>query len=468
MDTLRLAYSFDFDGIPSPPAADSYIGLKLLGAKPFPRGVDSTGDLRLRTYYNTWRFRSASGDLDYFSPADDAENVGGARSRYNRLAVSLPPDKIASLRTRADNMTLLLSTGPFNTLYPGDSLSVVFGVICARKFGPDPARNDTREQRKTLLVNAGFCQQAYDGEDINGNNQLDQGEDINGNGKLDNYVLPQPPRPPKVHMEVGDQSVAVYWDKSTSELSVDPITRQQDFEGYRVYRSNAGADFTAPENLLLTLSLVGDFDIPGNNVGYNTGFSAIALSQPRFFEGDTVAYWYRFPPSGVNVPHLNGWQYLYGVAAYDRGDSAAGVTPLQSKIETRRVVPGTLPTSEPSKKIGVYPNPYYANAVWDGTGERNRKIYFYNLPQRCQIRIYTLAGDVVADLQHDAAAYDGSSIEWFQRFGGSQTTAQFAGGEHAWDLITKFDQAIATGLYLFSVKDLETEEIKTGKFLVIK
>ncbi|MEK9138253.1 MAG: hypothetical protein AAB393_14095, partial [Bacteroidota bacterium] len=116
----------------------------------------------------------------------------------------------------------------------------------------------------------------------------------------------------------------------------------------------------------------------------------------------------------------------------------------------------------------VYPNPYYANAVWDGSGERNRKIYFYNLPARCEIRVYTLAGDIVAEMVHDAATYDGSNISWFQRFGNSGTTPLFAGGEHAWDLITKFDQAIATGLYLFSVKDADTGDIKIGKFLVIK
>ena len=86
MDTTRIGYTFDYDGIPTPPAADSYIGIKLLGTYPFPRGVDSVGSLRARTYYNAWRFSSSSGDADYFSPQDDAENILGARSRYERLA----------------------------------------------------------------------------------------------------------------------------------------------------------------------------------------------------------------------------------------------------------------------------------------------------------------------------------------------------------------------------------------------
>jgi len=468
-DSLRMMYSFDFDGIPTPPPADSYLGVKLLGSTPFPRGIDSLADLTRRSsFYNAWGFRRTSPPSAYFSPLSDAENIGGARSRYDRLASSMDSAFISPLRLSAGNFTTLLSTGPFETLNPGDSLSVVFGIICARKFGTQPANLDTREQRRTLYTNASFAQQAYDGEDVNGNNILDPGEDLDGNGRLDHFRLPQPPRPPKVRLELANQSVALYWDKATSEGSLDPITREYDFEGYRIYRSNPGSDFTAPEELMLTMSLVGEFDIPNNTIGYNTGFNAIALPQSKRFPDDTVDYWYKFPPEATNLTHLNGWQYLYGVAAFDRGDTATGIISLQSKTEIRRAIAGTDTVLYASKAVGVYPNPYYVNAVWDGSGERNRKIYFYNLPPRCEIRIYTLAGDVVDDILHDATTYDGNDIEWFQRFGGVGVPAQFSGGEHAWDLITKFDQAIATGLYLFSVRDNDTGDIRTGKFLVIK
>ncbi|MRR37906.1 hypothetical protein EG829_25315, partial [bacterium] len=290
LDTLRMMYTFDYDGIPTPPAADSYVGVKILGSDPFPSGVDTVGSLRNRTYYNAWRFRSSSGDLDYFSPDDDAQNLNGARSRYDRLALSLPPDKIALLRTRPDNMTTLVSTGPFSILRPGDSLNVVFGVLCARKDGTAPARDDTRAQKATLMSNAAFCQQAYQGEDINGNNRLDDGEDINGDGLLNRYVLPQPPLPPRIRAEVQNQGLALYWDAVRSETSVDPVTHDQDFEGYRVLRSNAGDDFRSPETVLLNLSLAGEFDRADNNIGYNTGFGAIRLAEPKMFPGDTVRY----------------------------------------------------------------------------------------------------------------------------------------------------------------------------------
>jgi hypothetical protein len=38
----------------------------------------------------------------------------------------------------------------------------------------------------------------------------------------------------------------------------------------------------------------------------------------------------------------------------------------------------------------------------------------------------------------------------------------------AWDLTTRKDQAVATGLYIFSVEDLETGAIERGKFLIMK
>ena len=77
------------------------------------------------------------------------------------------------------------------------------------------------------------------------------------------------------------------------------------------------------------------------------------------------------------------------------------------------------------------------------------------------------AGDLVDEIQHDALSYDGTDISLFEQTAKTQRT-EFAGGEHAWDLITNQDQPIATGLYIYSVEDNDTGEIYTGKFLVIK
>ena len=134
-----------------------------------------------------------------------------------------------------------------------------------------------------------------------------------------------------------------------------------------------------------------------------------------------------------------------------------------------RLVPGSPAQNNDDVEIGVYPNPYYVSASWDGSSSRAevlRKIYFYNLPSRCEISIWTIAGDLVDRFEHNAATYNGTDIEWFRTYGDG--TQKFSGGEHAWDLISKNDQAIATGLYFFTVKDLNSGKIKRGKFLVIK
>jgi hypothetical protein len=463
----RMMYVFEFQPIPGGVPANSYVGISLLGTNPFPSGVDSVGNLYERTYYNAWRFRSSSGDQAYFSPTDDF-NSDRYLSRYTRMTQSLPQNKIDPLRTAPGNYTTLLSTGPFSTLRPGDTVQVVFAVVCAKKTGSDLEQFDRPEQRQALNANLAWAQQTYNGEDLDADNRLDPGEDLNGNGKLDRYQLPSPPRQPRVRVELNGQQVFIYWDKVSAEESIDPISKQKDFEGYRIYRSRPGADFLSAENLLLSLSLIGEFDRSDDSVGYNTGFSQILLSSPKIFAGDTNKYWYRFPPATSGATHLSGWQYVYGVSAFDRGDAANSLPVLESAASTIRLVPGSPATSEASVEIGVYPNPYYGRAYWDGKGERNRKIYFYNLPARCTVTIYTIAGDVVAELDHDASSYRGEDVEWFRRFGDQSQLPLFAGGEHAWDLISKFDQAISTGLYLFSVKDHETGLVKTGKFLVVK
>ena len=475
--TLRMAYSFDFDGIPGGPPANSYYGIKLLGTTPFPVGIDSLGDLHLSTFYNAWRFRASSGQAqeEYLSPTDDYYEADHYLSRYSRMTQSMPQYAIDPLRLAPGNFTYLLSTGPLrrsptdslSRLYPGDSVEVVFAVICAKKNGTDPTSLDTPDDRKTLYGNASWAQQAYNGEDVNGNNMLDPGEDLNGNGRLDRYTLPQPPRKPFVHAEVSNQKVIIYWDKATAEESIDPVSHKKDFEGYRIYRSAVGSDFLSHDDFLNNLPLVGEFDRADDDIGYNTGFGRILLPVPKTFPGDTAHYWYRFPPLGEDSSALNGWQYIFGVSAFDSGDAANSIPSLESAKSEVRVIPGTPATSNPAKQIGVYPNPYYVNAFWDGPSERLRKIYFYNLPQVCDITIYTLAGDIVTVLHHDQT-YSGNDIKWFLQYGDPSTTPQFVGGEQAWDLITAHDQAIATGLYLYSVKDRNTGDVKLGRFLVIK
>jgi hypothetical protein len=207
-----------------------------------------------------------------------------------------------------------------------------------------------------------------------------------------------------------------------------------------------------------------EFDSLGNDVGFNTGFSRVELSEPVTFPGDTTLYWYKFEVENL----LNGWQYVFSVTAFDKGDETFNLESLESSklANSIKIIPGTPYTTDENIDVGVYPNPYYSSANWDGPSERLRKIYFYNLPAECEITIYTLSGDIVKRLYHDQQS-NASDLRWFQTYSRDGTQIM-SGGEHAWDLITDNDQAIATGLYLFSVRESRTGNIKTGKFLIVK
>ena len=442
IDSLHLAYAFDYNGDAG--NADSYAAMKFLGSTPHLSASS----------YQAWQFSNTT-DPTYFSPADD-------NAKYSKMAVGLTSAQIAGI-SKPSNFMTMVTVGPIRHIVAGDSVNIVFALMAAKKKNTTPTTDDSPQQKGELVQTAEWAQRTYNGEDRNGNGIEDGDEHWTNNGNPKRYFLPAPPSPPRVKVIPKDKLVEVYWDNS-SEFSVDPITNQRDFEGYRIYGTNSGADLTLSQNFLAQLNLLGEFDNPNDKIGYNTGYNAVRLQNPIIFPPDSTKYSYKF-----SVPALlNGFQYGFAVTAFDSGDASTQLQSLESsRIQTlKRIVPGTLADSAGTKTIGVYPNPYYGRAYWDGSGQRDRKLYFYNLPPRAEITIYTLAGDQVDRFDHDASSYNANNISWFQHF--SDGSQQLAGGEHAWDMISEHDQAIATGLYLYTVKNKDNGDLKRGKFLVIK
>lgn len=451
-DTLKIAYEFDATGDIG--FTDSYIGIQFLGSQPADTNVNFT----------SWQFRNTD-NPKFFAPVNDVDRYSKMEGYFaNNIRYGTCPSCIKEAELRApSNRSVLLTNGPFASIAPGDSINVVFAIVAAKKFGSDPAALDTKEQKRNLFINAGWALRAYNGEDKNGNRLLDPGEDLDNDGKIDRYILPSPPATPKVKVIPEDRKAVIYWDKS-AEYSIDPISAKKDFEGYRIYRTNTGYDLSSAQDLSKSLVLLGEYDNSENNIGYNTGFQAVALSEPVTFPDDTTKYYYKIEIDNL----LNGWQYTFSVTAFDMGDTENNLESLETSTlaSAVRFLPGTLPTSDESVEVGVYPNPYYGSAYWDGSSERLRKIYFFNLPAECEITIYTLAGDVIKRISHNQSS-NGSDLRWFETYAkdGKQI---MTGGEHAWDLVTENDQAVASGLYLFTVKDNSTSHIKKGKFLIIK
>ena len=78
--------------------------------------------------------------------------------------------------------------------------------------------------------------------------------------------------------------------------------------------------------------------------------------------------------------------------------------------------------------------------------EQDRRIQFINIPTPCEIRIYTLAGDLIQSIQH------------------TNPDRGFAD----WNLTSNVGQTVASGIYLFSVEDKNNDNIQVGKFVIIK
>jgi len=467
---LDIGYQYDDDGDNG--WAQSYIGIKVLGSD-VPRDAWDT-------YYRQWVWTSTTNQdyQDYFMPQNDAEryymmqtNVqssGDAANYYDNGNLSynqFPNDP--------NSWIMLLSGGPFGTelqpiqtstdsawtLAPGDSVNIVFGIVAGFWNGSGMA--DTPSRRKNLRTNAAWALKAYNGEDTNGNGVLDPDEDtIVPNGKIDRYILPAPPPSPQLAVIPGDGEVTLYWN-NTPLAALDPVSRAQDFEGFRIYGAKKTQDGVG------NYSLLREYDLT-DGIGYDTGLEDIRIYDKNGSPTDTtingVQYQYRWTNSNLK----NGWtdKNLYAVTSFDRGDKQLNLPSLESSINENRVyaIPGTPPVKDGQRKVGVYPNPYRARAAWDGFGERERLLWFNNLPERCTIRIYTLSGDLIDKIEHDASSYHGADVQGIQ----TGQDSKFAGGEHAWDLISKNDQAIASGLYLFTVENKADGSTQIGKFLVVK
>ncbi|MCH9823504.1 MAG: hypothetical protein K0U33_09200 [Bacteroidetes bacterium] len=472
-DSLNLAYCYDNTGDPG--FTESYFSHKFLGAESEGTYYHPVINPNFKAHYNAWTWGNTSLPL-LFSPGDDAKKYRKMTAGLNwREDWSEKNDSnnqhsgtyIHEILNAPGNRSDLLSVGPFATLNPGESIDIAFAIICAKKNEDgNPNGDNNAVQQQNLIANAQWAQTAYLGEDINGNGILEPAEDRNQNGNLDRYILPSPPDAPTTKVVAKDGELNLYWT-ANAENSIDPISLKKDFAGYRIYLSRLGFDVAEKIEAAESLTEVGVYDLIGDSLFFETGFNDIKLAEPITFEGDNNLYLYKYTVKNLQ----NGWQYISAVTAFDTGDENNKLESLESSPlpNSSRVFMGT-PPNENSKEDGpyAYPNPYYLEAAWEGfsTRQTTKKLIFANLPEKCVISIFNMAGDVVDQFDHDSD-YSGNDIGWFSEFSDDESTV-FSGGEHAWDLISAEGQAVARGLYLFSVKDLNTNKVYKGKFTLIK
>ncbi|MEX0602447.1 MAG: T9SS type A sorting domain-containing protein, partial [Bacteroidota bacterium] len=99
---------------------------------------------------------------------------------------------------------------------------------------------------------------------------------------------------------------------------------------------------------------------------------------------------------------------------------------------------------ESAKRVGVFPNPYYAGREAETT-PYGRFVTFNNLPPKATIRIFNLAGHLVRSLEKDDPS---QFLEWDLR------------NDHNW--------LVGSGMYVVHVEMPDVGEMKVLKLAVIQ
>ncbi len=142
-----------------------------------------------------------------------------------------------------------------------------------------------------------------------------------------NYNFAIAPELPALKAVAGDRKVTIYWD-DRAEYSFDRYLKQNDFEGYKIYRSqdpgfsDAGeitdgygySKYVKPLAIYDKVdSVFGFFPLTfGRGVQFNLGNES----------GLVHAY--------VDSPLVNGKRYYYAVTAYDKGDGLKNISPSET------------------------------------------------------------------------------------------------------------------------------------------
>ncbi len=362
--------------------------------------------------------------------------------------------------TNPSDTRFLFSFGPFETLEPGDTLKISVALVGGEGVEAGPNNLKANAEKAIKLYKRG-------------------------------YVPPIVPPSPSMRHTEGFQRVTLEWGGSVGPI--DPLQTWDDsnklaqgyppddwrridppcgdggggcatghtcdstgflpggrtFEGYRLYRSEDPGD--EPERSSFTL--VKQFDIAGDEYGYNVGLDSV------FIDSNLVRgkrYWYSVTSFGIP-----------DIAVVERPTSSGGISydtlysesPESAFNENRIRVDLSFSASDEADQVLVVPNPYrvdqdytYENGGWEGRGrewdETKRLVKFIHLPRKCTIRVFSLSGDQIAVLEYEAPASAPDR------------------GEVEWNLLSESNRALASGVYVYTVESEFGRQV--SKFVLIR
>ncbi len=167
-----------------------------------------------------------------------------------------------------------------------------------------------------------------------------------------NYQFAIPPPMPTVNAFSGDGFVTLAWDNA-GERAFDPITNNNDFEGYKVYRSTDPAFldpqviYTGTGSRPFALKPIAQYDL----INGIAGFSTTTVEGVAYFLGEDTGIKHTFTDTTV----VNGQRYFYAVVSYDRGVDSSQIYPSENAITVSQTLRGGIVL--PPNVVEVYPNP---------------------------------------------------------------------------------------------------------------
>lgn len=160
--------------------------------------------------------------------------------------------------------------------------------------------------------------------------------------------------------------------------------------------------------------------------------------------------------------------YYVNVTAFDYGSPKTGLASLETSVtvnaQSAYPMATTGQVARENLEVYVYPNPYRLDGEYLARGfegrivslagdnppeNRTRLLNFANLPPKCTIRIYTIDGDLVREIEHD-----------------EDPSTDSKASHETWNLITRNTQMIVSGLYYWTVESPDGE-VQIGKLAVI-
>ena len=412
-ETLGIAYMYDDDGDPAVESdtksallSPTYVGQMLLSAPPSGGRVTEPA--------------IASTSWETFAWWDWNNDVTGDESAYDRMSAgtlkSTPPDQPFDYR-------MLTSVGPYEA-EAGDSATLYMALVFGEGIDADFW---TRRAKMGAAVSSlgSLAEHAENARAL-------------FTGGL---VISDPaPAPPFLEEPLATgKEVTLQWECDSEE--------DDDFGGYRVYRSNVSN--IGPWSLIR--------DLPSREYA-NSCVDTLKIGFPTFYA--VTAYDRDGKESTMGAADTKTLEGIYASTLpsdYD-GDCETSCAEqcqdcpecLQACLEEcmRTTLKHAL------DKVMVSPNPYRGSGDWERLDYEGR-LMFMNLPGRCAIHVYSMTGEQLDVICHNM---DGDA---------SPDPAGNETGGESWDMITSNNQSIASGVYIFRVVSPDYGE-KIGKFAVIK